>query len=153
MADVDDFLESVLPRLRAADWALVNGDASERIALWSHTDPVTLFGAAATRTGWNEIEPVFAWLASDMSNCSSFEIEVLAAGASCDLAYVVALEHVTASLGGNDPTSFSLRVTTVFRREEGRWRPVHRHGDPYDAGAANTIARHRQRAPRPTESG
>lgn len=147
MTEVDAFLESALPRLRAAERALADGDASERMALWSHSDPVTLFGAAATRTGWDEIGPLFEWLASDFSNCSSYEIEVLAAGASCDLAYLVALEHVTASLGGSDPTSFSLRVTTIFRREEGQWKPVHRHGDPYDANAANAIAGHRHRAP------
>jgi ketosteroid isomerase-like protein len=23
-----------------------------------------------------------------------------------------------------------LRVTTIFRREDGEWRVVHRHGDP-----------------------
>jgi ketosteroid isomerase-like protein len=82
-----------------------------------------------------------------ISNCISYEREVLAAGASCDLSYLVSLEHMTASLGRSDEKSFSLRVTTIFRRDEGQWKPAHRHGDPYDATAASAVAAHRQRAP------
>ena len=148
MSEVEAFLESTMPRLTAAETALGNGDAGPRMALWSHQDPVTLFGAAATKRGWAEIAPLFEWLASEFSSCASYDIEILAAGASGDLAYTVALEHVTASLGASEPTSFSLRVTTIFRREEGEWKPVHRHGDPYDASAAGAIAAHRERAPR-----
>jgi hypothetical protein len=29
-----------------------------------------------------------------------------------------------------------LRVTTVFRREDGEWKVVHRHGDPLASQAA-----------------
>lgn len=47
--------------------------------------PVTLFGAVATKTGWEEIGPTFDWLASAFSNCESFEYEVVAAGVSDDL--------------------------------------------------------------------
>ena len=49
MSEVEAFLESIMPRLTAAETALANGDASPRMALWSHQDPVTLFGAAATK--------------------------------------------------------------------------------------------------------
>ena len=39
MADVDEFLASVLPPLTAADTAIHNGDAAPRIALWSARIP------------------------------------------------------------------------------------------------------------------
>ena len=55
--------------------------------------PVTLFGAVATKTGWDEIGPTFDWLASTFSNCESFEYEVVAAGVSDDLAYITGIEH------------------------------------------------------------
>lgn len=128
--DVDEFLASVLPSLTAADTALHNGDPGPRSALWSRNDPVTLFGALLTKTGWAEIAPVFEWLASRFSNCESFEYEVLAAGANADLAYIVGVEHTTASVGGGAPEPYALRVTTIFRREDGEWKVVHRHGDP-----------------------
>jgi ketosteroid isomerase-like protein len=130
MADVDEFLAAVLPPLTAADTAIHNGDAGPRIALWSRKNPVTLFGALQTKRGWREISPIFEMLASRFSNCESFEYEVIAAGVSGDLAYIAGVEHTTAAVGDAAPQSYALRVTTVFRREDGEWRVVHRHADP-----------------------
>jgi ketosteroid isomerase-like protein len=127
---VDEFLAEVMPRLTAADTALHNGDAELRKAMWSRADPLTLFGAAVSTTGWSEIEATFDWLETRFADCRSFEYEVLAAGASGDLGYVVGTEHTTASIGGAAPAPYSLRVTTVLRREDGEWKVVHRHADP-----------------------
>jgi ketosteroid isomerase-like protein len=57
-----------------------------------------------------------------------------------ELAYVVWLERAKAKIGGGeDITPFALRVTMIFRPEEGTWKVVHRHADPITA-------------PRPAES-
>ena len=135
-AEVDDFLAVTMPRLNAAEIALHNGDADPRSATWSHNDPVTVLGAAANAIGWAEIGPLFERLGSSFSNCTSFENELIAAGASGDLAYIVAFEHTTASIGGGAPEQYVLRVTTVFRRESGEWKVVHRHADPASESAA-----------------
>jgi len=135
-----------LPTLEAADTALHNGDARARAALWSRDDPVTLFGAAVTRTGWDEISATFDWLATRFSDCASFAYEVVAAGVSGDLAYIVGIEHTTAAIGDELPAPYSLRVTTILRREEGEWRVVHRHGDPYDESSGD-IAQRLNKAP------
>jgi ketosteroid isomerase-like protein len=140
MEELDQFLSSTMPKLTAAETALHNGDASPRRAGWSHIAPLTLFGAAVTKSGWGEVGPTFEWLASNFSNCTSFEYEVLAAGASGDLAYIVGIEHTTANVGGAGPKSYSLRVTTIFRREDGEWKVVHRHGDPYDTPTEAVLA-------------
>ena len=136
MTETEEFLASMLPRLTAADTALHDGDAGPRKALWSTQDPVTLFGAAMMATGWPAIEATFDWLAGRFSDCTAFDIEVVAAGASGDLAYLVAVEHTTASIGGDAPAPYSLRVTTIFRREAGAWKVVHRHADPLPDGAS-----------------
>lgn len=128
--EVEDFLAATMPRLNQAEIALHNGDAAPRIAMWSRTDPVTVFGAAMNAGGWAEIGPVFQRLGASFSNCTSYQIEVVAAGASGDLAYLVAFEHTTASIKGAPPQPYVLRVTTVFRREDGEWKVVHRHADP-----------------------
>jgi len=52
MIEGDDFLAAVLPRQHEAELALHNGDARPRKMLWSHTDPVTVLGAARTANGW-----------------------------------------------------------------------------------------------------
>lgn len=129
MSETEEFLATVLPRLTAADSALHNGEAAPRKVVWATTEPVTLFGAALMATGWPAIEAAFDRVASLFSDCSSFEIEVVAAGASGDLAYLVAIEHTTASIGGDPPAPYALRVTTVFRREAEEWKAVHRHAD------------------------
>ena len=138
--DAEAFLESVLPRMKVADVALHNGDPSERQAMWSHRDPVTLFGAAFTATGRDEITRVFQTLGTKFSDCRSFDIEVLAADVAGDLGYVVAIERTTASVDGNEPAPYALRVSTIFRREHGEWKVAHRHGDPYDEGAGTVAA-------------
>lgn len=135
-AEAEEFLAETMPRLNAAEIALHNGDAGPRIAMWSRENPVTLFGAAFSGGGWAEIGPVFERLGSSFSNCTSYRNEVIAAGASGDLAYIVAFEHTTASVHGAPPQPYVLRVTTVFRREDGEWKVVHRHADPASESAA-----------------
>jgi ketosteroid isomerase-like protein len=130
MAEVDHFIDSFIPTLVEAETALRNGNADARPAIWSRNDPVTFFGAAFTANGWNEIAPAFEYLPSQFSDCDSFEYKVIAAGASGDLAYIVGYERTTAAVGSAAPEAYALRVTTIFRRENGEWKVVHRHGDP-----------------------
>nr|WP_269781711.1 DUF4440 domain-containing protein [Nocardia bovistercoris] len=116
--------------MHAAETALHRGDPVPRQRLWSNSEPVTLFGAEVNRSGRAELESTFEWLATRFTDCESIDYEVVAAGVSGDLAYLVAVERITATANGT-PTSYALRSTTVFRREQGEWRAVHRHGDPY----------------------
>ncbi len=130
MGEVDEFLSAVLPRQRQADLALLNGDSGPRNMLWSHEDPVTVLGAAKTVSGWPEVGGLFDWLASNFTNGTLYELEVTAAGVSGDLGYVAGSEHSMASVGGEAPAPIELRVTLIFRREQGEWKEVHRHADP-----------------------
>ena len=139
MDQTDAFLATTLPRLRHAETALHNGDAGPRTAMWSHDRSVTLFGGVMGGSGWEEIEPIFRRLGSSFSDCSSYDIEVIAAAASDGLAYTVAFEHTTASVSGGAPAAYVLRVTTVFRREDGEWKVVHRHADPLGSTNASEV--------------
>jgi ketosteroid isomerase-like protein len=138
MDQTDAFLTATMPRLRQAETALHNGDAGPRMAMWSREDP-TLFGGAMGGSGWAEIEPIFRRLAASFSGCTSYDNEVVAATASDDLAYTAAYEHTTASVHGGPSTSYVLRVTTVFRRQDGEWKVVHRHADPLSSPAAADV--------------
>jgi ketosteroid isomerase-like protein len=138
MSDTEEFLATMRSRITEAEIALHNGDSGPRIAMWSRMEPLTLLGAAMSGGGWDEIGPIFEVLGRQFSNCISYENEIIAAEAHGDLAYTVALEHTTASINGAEPTPYVLRVTTIFRREDGDWKVVHRHADPVaeDSGAA-----------------
>jgi ketosteroid isomerase-like protein len=46
-----------------------------------------------------------------------------------DLAYTVGFERFNGSIGGRPVEPITVRVTHVYRREDGEWKIVHRHGD------------------------
>ena len=129
MSELDDFLAATLPRQVAAEEALHNGDPAPRMAMWSTRDPVTLLGAARTARGRDQVSQVFRWLASGHSDCTSYRFELIASGVSGDLAYTVGYEHTSASWNGVPLKPYSLRVTHVYRRENGEWKIAHRHAD------------------------
>lgn len=54
---------------------------------------------------------------------------LLPADVSGDLAYIVGLEHVANSVVDVPVEPYTLRVTHIFRREEGEWKIAHRHAD------------------------
>jgi ketosteroid isomerase-like protein len=120
-----------LPRQAEAELAMVLGDPAPRMALWSRRDPVTLFGAATgrSRAGWDELSPIFRWVASTFSDVSDFSFDVEVADVSGDLAYTVGYERFTGSIDGRPAAPMTVRVTHVYRREDGEWKIVHRHGD------------------------
>lgn len=145
MRDTEQFLAEMMPRIHEAETALHNGDAGPRFAMWSHTDPVTIFGAAFNPIGWAQVEPMFERLAATFSRCVSCEWEVVAADVGEDFAYLLAIERTTAAVGDSEPKAYTLRSTTIFRREDGEWKIVHRHADPLE-DAGGVVARlHRQR--------
>jgi ketosteroid isomerase-like protein len=128
MSEVDDFVQATIPRQLVAERALHNGDVGPRLAMWSRNDPVTVFGAWLVDSGWDGVRRVFERVASRFSDCTSYDFEIVAAGASGDLAYTVGYEHTSTSVGG-EPQSYTLRVTNVYRREHGEWKLAHRHAD------------------------
>jgi hypothetical protein len=89
MSDLDDFLTPSLARQLEAEQALINGDPGPRLAMWSTQDPVTVFGASTSVIGSEEVTQAFHWLASRFSDCTDYRFELVAAGASGDLAYTL----------------------------------------------------------------
>jgi ketosteroid isomerase-like protein len=128
-SELDTFLATTLARQIAAEEALHNGDPEPRLALWSRHDPVTVFGAGWNARGWEEVSQLFRSIGSRFSNCTSYRFDLVAAGVSGDQAYTVGYEHTSVSMNGVPVEPYTLRVTHVYRRENGEWKIVHRHGD------------------------
>ena len=128
--ELDRFLTTTLERQIEAERAIHDGDLAPRLELWSQNEPVTLFGAwGPCDSGWEDVSRTFRWVASRFSNCEEYRFELVAAGVSGDLAYTVGYEHSAASVDGGPVAPNTLRVTHVYRREDGEWKIVHRHGD------------------------
>ncbi len=130
MSELEDFVTTTLARQIKAETAIHNGDPAPRLEMWSTKDPVTLFGAwGPCKSGTDEVTRISRWVASRFSHCSEYRFELVTAGVSGDLAYTVGYEHSFASVDGEPAKRSTLRVTHVYRRENGEWKIVHRHGD------------------------
>lgn len=127
MSEREDFLSWVRTTLRDAETAIHNGDAGPRRAIWSRNEPVSVLGAVKNAHGQQELDALFADLANTFSDCTSYEFEVLEAEVLGDAAYTAGFEHTSASVNG-EPRSYVLRVTQIYRREDGEWKVAHRHG-------------------------
>jgi ketosteroid isomerase-like protein len=136
MSQREEFIEWVQTVLTDAEVAIHNGDASPRRAIWSQNDPVTVLGAWRNAVGQSELDHLFTHLAESFSDCTSYQLELLEAEVLGDAAYTVGYEHTSASLNGV-PTTYTLRATQIYRREEGEWKVAHRHGSAPPSGPSS----------------
>ncbi|MFE4258769.1 nuclear transport factor 2 family protein [Streptomyces sp. NPDC056883] len=127
-SDRDGFLVWVHTALYEAELALHNGNPAPRRALWSRNEPVSVLGAWRNANGQQELDELFAALGKSFSDCTSYTFELQAYDVVGDMAYTAGFEHTSASVDGQ-PRTYTLRATQVYRREDGRWRVAHRHGD------------------------
>jgi ketosteroid isomerase-like protein len=130
MSERDDFRSDVLARQTEAERAFHQGDAGPRMQMWSRRDPVTLFGAIGMfKSGWDDLSETFEWVASRFSDVTDYSYEVVAFDVVGDMAYAVGYERFTGSVAGRPAKEVTVRSTHVYRREDGEWKIVHRHGD------------------------
>ena len=73
-------------------------------------NPVTLFGADATKQGAEEVRQFFHLVASWFTNCTAYHFDLVAAEVNGDLAYTIGFEHVSASFRGG-PAADQGRVS------------------------------------------
>ena len=128
-------LEQVVGQDHRALNALVNGDPEPKKKMFSRRDDVTLanpFGPPVR--GWNQVAEALERAASQLRDGQPIVFERISDYATADLAYIVEIERNRMKVGGADQIApVSLRVTTIFRREEDGWKIVHRHADPITA--------------------
>ena len=121
-----------LEEYHRAGLEITNGNPEVYKALWSRRDDVTLsnpFGPPAR--GWSEVNATLDGAASKYRDGEVVGFENVATVIGSDLAYTVEIESYRARVGGAaEMTPVSVRVTTVFRSEEGAWKVTHRHADP-----------------------
>jgi ketosteroid isomerase-like protein len=124
-------LHEIVDSTVAALNCLVAGDPEPFKALYSHEPDVTVFGGfGAYERGWDQVGSNVDWAASRFRG-GQLRVESLAMGASGDLAYTVWIERGEVRVAGRDDYApLVVRVTHIFRRENGAWKLIHRHGDP-----------------------
>jgi ketosteroid isomerase-like protein len=131
MTAIDDF-DEVVERYHLALDEIMKGSAEGYKKLYSRRDDVTLanpFGPPVR--GWDEVAPTLERAASHYRDGEATGFENIAKYVTAELAYIVEMERCKAKVGGReDITPLAVRVTSIFRPEEGTWKVVHRHADP-----------------------
>jgi ketosteroid isomerase-like protein len=114
---------------------ITNGNPEVYKTLYSHRDDVTVanpFGPPVR--GWSEVSATLDRAAENYRDGEIVGFENVSTVITSDLAYTVEIESYRARVGGAEElVPVSLRVTTIFRREDGAWKVVHRHADPITA--------------------
>jgi len=100
--------------------------------MYSHRDDVSLanpFGPPMR--GWKQAAETMERAASYYRDGEAIGFESVAKYVTRDLAYIVEIERYKAKVAGSqDIVPIVLRVTSIFRPEDGVWKLVHRHADP-----------------------
>ena len=112
--------------------AFIQGDPDVQKPLWSRRDDVTLANPLGPpEKGFDAVWQAADRAALQISEGEGYTFDTITWVETADLAYEVGIEHSRAKLGGAaEKVPISLRVTTVFRREDDGWKIVHRHADP-----------------------
>jgi ketosteroid isomerase-like protein len=126
-----DFDEAV-ERYQRALGEFVKGNPEPVKILWSHREEVTLANPLGPPAhGWEQVAQTIERAASQCRDGEIVGFEIVAKYFTPELAYLVWVERNKAKLGGRQEiVPFDLRVTMIFRPEDGTWKVVHRHADP-----------------------
>ena len=131
MAAVDD-VDELIERYHQALGQLVNGNPEPLKEVYSHRDDVSFanpFGPVVR--GRDEAARAAEGSASKYRDGEIVGFENVAKYVTPELAYTVWIDRQKAKVGGREGlTPFALRVTMIFRPEDGTWKVVHRHADP-----------------------
>jgi ketosteroid isomerase-like protein len=121
-----------LEEYHRAGFEITNGNPEVYKALYSRGDDVTLanpFGPPAR--GWSAVSATLDRAAENYRDGEVVGFENVSTVISPDLAYTVEVESYRARVGGAaELVLVAVRVTTIFRKEDGAWKVTHRHADP-----------------------
>ncbi len=124
-----------LDEYHRAGLEITNGNPEVYKSLYSRRDDVTLanpFGPPIR--GWSNVSATLDRAAENYRDGEVVGFENVSTVMASDLAYTVEIESYRARVGGAaEMTPVSVRVTSVFRSEDGVWKLLHRHADPITA--------------------
>jgi ketosteroid isomerase-like protein len=126
--------ERLLKEYHRALGELINGNPDVYKSMFSEREDVSLgnpFGPFGR--GRAAVEQRLERAASNYGGGELTAFDLISKYETPELAYLVEVERYQAKVGAReDFASVALRVTTIFRPEDGAWKVVHRHADPID---------------------
>ena len=131
MAAVDD-VDRLIEQFHLAQGEFVKGNAEPCERLFSQREDVTLNNPLSPPAhGWDEVAETMERAAAPFRDGEFLSAEVIEKHVTPEFAYIVEIERGEAKIGEREEiTPWALRVTMIFRPEDGTWKIVHRHADP-----------------------
>jgi ketosteroid isomerase-like protein len=128
----EDDVDRLIEQYHLALGEFVKGNPEPVKELFSHGEDVSLANPLGPPArGWGQVAQVIERAASNFRDGEMVAFEFVAKYVTPELAYAVWLERANVKMGGmEDFAPSTLRVTMVFRPEDGTWKVVHRHADP-----------------------
>ncbi len=116
-------------RREAAAEAYSRGRSDQVEELASESEPSTFFGPdGRVLTGRTSIVESYRAGASRFGPDGESRLEILQSAEGGDIAYWCGIQRAIVEMDGK-AVAMNLRVTELFRREDGEWKLVHRHAD------------------------
>jgi ketosteroid isomerase-like protein len=132
MTAVDD-VDQLIEQYQQALGEFMKGNPQPVQKLFSHREDVTLANPLGPPAhGWEQVAQTIERAASNFRDGEFLSAEIIERNVTPELAYAVWLERAKAKVSGEEDifAPIVLRVTMIFRPEEGVWKVVHRHADP-----------------------
>jgi ketosteroid isomerase-like protein len=130
-AELAASVRAAIARLHAAMTRVANGDVSAIKSLYSHTaDATSFYGWGGYEKGWEQVSRRWDWAGAQFKG-GAVRYENVSTVIAPEMFYVTDIETFEKQRVANvdGETGWSNRVTHVFRKEDGEWRLVHRHGN------------------------
>jgi len=122
-------LKSAVDQFYKALNIMFTGDVGPMLDIWSHADDVTYMGpVGGFQVGWDEIKPLWVEQANNKLGGEVVPTEMV-----FTIGETLALTH-NYEKGKNINSEgkveeVSIRVTNIFRKENGKWKMVGHHTD------------------------
>lgn len=127
----DDF-SSFMKKRESAAAAYVCGDASPLDAMVPHSGDASFFPPnGGSVRGTRQVQDRYDRDAKSFAPGGDTRFDVLQSGADGDIGYWTGFQNAEAKMGASNKTvHMKLRITELFRFQEGGWKLIHRHADP-----------------------
>jgi ketosteroid isomerase-like protein len=132
MTAVDD-VDQLIEQYQQALGEFMKGNPEPVQKLFSHREDVSLANPLGPPAhGWEQVAQTIERAASNFRDGEFLSAEIIERNVTPELAYALWLERAKAKVSGEEDifVPIALRVTMIFRPEEGTWKVVHRHADP-----------------------
>src|SRR6266702_7024339 len=115
--------DEVVEQYQRALGDFAKGNPEPNKMVFSHREDVTLANPLGPPArGWEQVAATMERAASQLRDGEKVGFDLVAKYVTAELAYIVELERTKAKVGGRqDVAPIALRVTMIFRPEDGTW--------------------------------